>query len=191
MTGAGSGTLCGMWSDEVEQVLAADEVGDLSAISVAEIRVQRDECRRVEDKVSYLRRLVQGRLDIVESDLRRRAAGTDPSDLPSLVDQLPGILSDRVRGPGTGPGRMPSSILRPEDDDDLLGELDAVAGPGALDCLADLADAEVAELAAAYRELEHRVSQRRRDLFSRIDALQAELARRYKTGEASVGSVLG
>ena len=106
-----------MWSDEVEQVLAADEVGDLSAISVAEIRVQRDDCRRVEDKVSYLRRLVQGRLDIVESDLRRRAAGTDPSDLPSLVDQLPGILSDRVRAPGTGPGRMPSSILPPDDEE--------------------------------------------------------------------------
>jgi len=179
-----------MWSDEVERVLGPDPVADLRAISVAEIRLQRDECRRVEDKVSYLRRLVQGRLDIVESDLRRRAAGTDPSDLPSLVDQLPGILSDRVRGPGTGPGRLPSSIL-PPDDDDLLAELDAVASPGALDSLSSLSDEQVQALADAFRELEHRVSVRRRALFSRIDALQAELARRYKTGEANVGSVLG
>ncbi len=171
-------------------MLGPDPVDDMSSITVAEIRTQRDECRRVEDKVSYLRRLVQGRLDIVESDLRRRVAGTGPSDLPSLVDQLPGILSDRVRGPGTGPGRMPGSIL-PPDDDDLLAELDAVASPGALDSLSSLSDDEVQELAARFRELEHRVSERRRALFSRIDALQAELARRYKTGEANVGSVLG
>jgi hypothetical protein len=181
-----------MWSDEVERVLGTDPVDDLSSISVAEIRTQRDECRRVEDKVSYLRRLVQGRLDIVESEIRRRAAGSDPSDVTSLVEQLPGILSDRVRGPGTGPGRMPTSILPPDDDDDeLLAELDAVASPGALDSLSSLSDDEVQVMAARFAELEHRVSDRRRALFSRIDALQAELARRYKTGEASVGSVLG
>ena len=190
MTASGSGTLLGMWSDEVERVLGVDPVVDVGSISVEEIRVQRDECRRVEDKVSYLRRLVQGRLDIVEADLRRRADGTSPGDLPSLVEQLPGILSDRVRGPGTGPGRLPTSIS-PPDDDDLLAELDAVASPGALDSLSDLSDDEVEDLATAYRELEHHVSQRRRALFTRIDALQAELARRYKSGEASVGSVLG
>ncbi|MEA2684935.1 MAG: hypothetical protein QOE93_130 [Actinomycetota bacterium] len=179
-----------MWSDEVERVLGPEPVAQLSMISVDEIRAQRDECRRVEDKVSYLRRLVQGRLDIVAADLRRRAAGTSPSDLASMVDQLPGILSDRVRGPGGGPGRLPSSFL-PPDDDDLLAELDAVASPGTLDSLSSLSDDQVAELAAAFTELEHRVSERRRALFSRIDALAAELARRYKSGEASVGSVLG
>ncbi len=179
-----------MWSDEVDRVLGPDPTDDMSSISVGEIRTQRDECRRVEDKVSYLRRLVQGRLDIVESDLRRREAGTSPSDMPSLVEQLPGILSDRVRGPGAGPGRLPTSILIPEDDD-LLVELDTVASPGALDSLSSLSDEEVEALAASFRELEHRVSERRRALFSRIDALQAELARRYKTGEATVGSVLG
>ncbi len=171
-------------------MLGPDPIGDLSTISVAEIRSQRDECRRVEDKVSYLRRLVQGRLDIVEADLRRRAAGTRASDVQSLVDQLPGILSDRVRGPGTGPGRLPGSLM-PPDDDELLAELDAVASPGALDSLSSLSDDEVQRLAADFRKFEQRVSERRRALFSRIDALQAELARRYKTGEANVGSVLG
>jgi hypothetical protein len=34
------------------------------------------------------------------------------------------------------------------------------------------------------------VSGQRRDLFERIDALQAEITRRYKTGEASVDSLL-
>jgi hypothetical protein len=34
------------------------------------------------------------------------------------------------------------------------------------------------------------VSSHRHDLFTRIDALQAEITRRYKTGEASVDSLL-
>ena len=37
---------------------------------------------------------------------------------------------------------------------------------------------------------EQRVSGHRRELFERIDALQAEITRRYKTGEASVDSLL-
>ena len=39
-------------------------------------------------------------------------------------------------------------------------------------------------------DLERQVSERRQALFTRIDALQAELTRRYKTGEASVESLL-
>lgn len=177
-----------MWSDEVDAVLAAGREDDLTAASLPEIRSMRDECRRVEDKVSYLRRLVQGRLDIISSELRRRAEGGTPGDLPSLVEQLPEILSDRVRGPGAG--RLPSSTLPPEDDEDLVAELDAIVPPGTLDSLPALSDEDAKALADDFGDLERRVSERRRELFARIDALQAELARRYKSGEATVGVVL-
>jgi hypothetical protein len=177
-----------MWSDEVDSVLAAAQGQDLATASLQDIRSMRDECRRVEDKVSYLRRLVQGRLDIIAADLRRREAGTSAGDLPSLVEQLPEILSDRVRGPGAG--RMPSSTLPPEDDEDLVAELDSIVPPGTLDSLPLLSDEDARQLAAEFGDLERRVSERRRDLFGRIDALQAELARRYKSGEATVGVVL-
>ncbi|MEA2704919.1 MAG: hypothetical protein QOD63_2864 [Actinomycetota bacterium] len=177
-----------MWSDEVDTVLAAGQGHDLTAASLPDIRSMRDECRRVEDKISYLRRLVQGRLDIIAAELRRRAEGGTPGDLPSLVEQLPEILSDRVRGPGAG--RLPSSTLPPEDDEDLVAELDSIVAPGTLDSLPSLPDEDAQKLADDLRDLERRVSERRRDLFARIDALQAELARRYKSGEASVGVVL-
>jgi hypothetical protein len=45
-------------------------------------------------------------------------------------------------------------------------------------------------MADALSALEVRVSGCRRDLFERIDALQAEITRRYKTGEATVDSLL-
>ena len=177
-----------MWTDDAEQVLQEDYLGDLTARPIEEIRAMRAQCRAIEDKVSYLRRLVQGRLDIVSADRRRRSEGGASTDLPSLVDRLPDILSDK--GHPAGPGRLPSGLV-PIDDDDLTADLDRVAGPGVLGRLPELSDDEVADLARGLGELEREVSARRKALFSRIDALQAELARRYRTGEANVGTVLG
>ena len=173
-----------MWTDDAERVLAPDYLGDVASRPLEEIRAMRAECRAIEDKVSYLRRMVQGRLDIVSADLRRRAEGGAPGDLLTLVDRLSEILSDEVRAPG--PGRLPTSVM-PPDDDDLTAELDAVAPAGVLE---DLSDAEVADLAERLRAFERRVSDTRKALFARIDTLQAELTRRYKTGEASPTSVL-
>lgn len=177
-----------MWRDEVDRVLRDDYLGDLPARSLDEVRAMRDECRDIEDKVSYLRRLIQGRLDIVASDLRRRAAGGSPADLGALVEQLPEILSDKVHAGGTG--RLPSGLVLP-DDEDLTVELDQVAGPGVLDRLPDLSDEEAAELARGIGELEREVSEARRGLFGRIDGLNGELARRYASGEADPGRLLG
>ena len=177
-----------MWTDDVERVLAEDWMGDLPSRPIEDIRAMRDEVRAVEDKVSYLRRIIQGRADIVAADLRRRSEGGSPIDLDTLVEQLPGILSDKGGGPG-GPGRLPSGVMAP-DDTDLTIEIDRIAGPDELGHLADLSDDAVAELARNVGELERRTSTARRGLFGRIDALNGELARRYGTGEADVAALL-
>lgn len=178
-----------MWTDEVGSLLGRDDLGDLESLPLEDIRAMRAECHRIEEKVSYLRRLVQGRLDIVTADRDRRATGAGPSDLPTLVDRLPTILGDRVHAPG--PGRLPTSLAPPELDDDWLAELDDLAGAPTLVHLSDSTDEAVRELAEHLADLERRVSDRRRGIFDRIDALQAELVRRYRSGEATVSSVLG
>ena len=176
-----------MWTDDVDRVMAENYLGDLPARPIEEIRAMRDECRAIEDKVSYLRRLVQGRADIVASDLRRRAEGGSPIDLDTLIAQLPDILSDK--GSVGGPGRLPTGV-GPPDDESLTVELDSVAGPDLLGHLDELSDDEVADLAQRIGDLERRVSGSRRGLFGRIDALNGELARRYGTGEADVAALL-
>jgi len=176
-----------MWTDDVDRVLAENYLGDLPAQPIEAIRAMRDECRAVEDKVSYLRRMIQGRADIVAADLRRRAAGGSPIDLGTLIEQLPDILSDK--GSTGGPGRLPSGVIPPEDDS-LTTELDRFAGPDVLGHLPELSDEEVGELALSIGELERKVSGSRRGLFGRIDALNGELARRYGTGEADVAALL-
>ena len=76
----------------------------------------RAECQEVETGLSLLRRLVQGRLDIVGLELTRRLEGGPPTDLADLITKLPEVLSDRTHAPGTGrlpqlmsPGEMPAS----------------------------------------------------------------------------------
>ncbi|MGH9188762.1 MAG: AmfC protein [Acidimicrobiales bacterium] len=177
-----------MWTDEVDRLLALDDLDDVASLPMQDLRRLRAECAAVETKVSYLRRLVQGRLDIVGAELRSRADGGPPVDLPSLVDQLPQILSDRVRA--VGPGRLPVSVALPDDDDELTAELDEMLGAGRLSELSEMTDADLQALAEELAGLERRVSDARRALFTRLDALQAELVRRYRTGEATVGSVL-
>ena len=161
-----------MWTDDVERVLAEDYLGELPGKPIDDIRAMRNECRTIEDKVSYL---------------RRRADGGSPIGLGTLIEQLPDILSDK--GSSGGPGRLPTGVM-PPDDESLTDELDAVAGPDVLGHLAGLSDDEVAELARRIGELERRVSESRRGLFGRIDALNGELARRYGTGEADVAALL-
>lgn len=172
---------------DLERVLAADYLGDLTARPIEEIRQMRADCQQVEDSLSYLRRLVQGRLEVVTADLRCRADTGRPADPAALVEELPKILGDRVHAPGFA---RPPGRLVPPDDDRVTAELDAMLDAEALASLADRADDEVRELADRLTELERRVSSERRALHERLDALQAEVARRYKAGEVSVDSLL-
>jgi hypothetical protein len=165
-----------MLDDDLDRILGAGYLGDLARLDAAALRARRSECQEVEAKLSYLRRLVQGRLDIVRAQLDRRAGGA-PADLSDLVEQLPQILADRSRAPG--PGRMPTN-LAPPDDDDLTAELDAISGPNGIGSLPDLSEAELREVASRLSDLERRVSGQRRAVFDVIDRVQEEITRRYE-----------
>jgi hypothetical protein len=165
-----------MLDDDLERILSIDYLRDLAVLDAGELRARRAESQDVEAKLSYLRRLVQGRLDIVRAQLDRRAGGAG-GDLSDLVEQLPQILADRSRAPG--PGRMPTNLAPPEDDD-LTAELDAISGPNGLGSLPDLSEEELRAVVSRLADLERRVSTQRRAVFDVIDTLQAEITRRYE-----------
>jgi hypothetical protein len=174
--------------DELDALLAPGYLGDVRAHPIEKVREMRAECQGVESGLSLLRRVVQGRLDIVGVELSRRADGGDPADLPDLIAKLPEVLSDRTHAPGVG--RLPQIMAPGELPADLQAEVDAVAGAGALADLPSLSDDELRRVADDLMALEEKVSAQRQALFDRIDTLQAEITRRYKTGEASVDSLL-
>ncbi|HEY3486063.1 MAG TPA: hypothetical protein VGK49_11815 [Ilumatobacteraceae bacterium] len=76
-------------------------------------------------------------------------------------------------------------------DDELARELDAICARHGFSRLEELSPEELSELATALGEYEKSVSRDRRETFERLDALSAELVRRYRDGEASVDGLLG
>jgi hypothetical protein len=176
-------------SDDRYPMLAPGDLDDVEQLPVADLRARRAECVAVETSVSFVRRMVQGRLDIVRAEQARRAAGAPASDLGELIGRLPEILGEHARPPGIG--RLPQSIEPPEPDPELTRRLDAIAPAAELSALPEVSETELDRLVAELEALEHDVSARRRELFERIDALQSELTRRYRSGEVSVESLLG
>lgn len=172
----------------LEHLLAPEYLDDLEGRSLADLRGMRAECQEVETGLSLVRRLVQGHLDIVTIERTRRVEGGAPGDLTDLLTRLPAVLADRTQSPGVG--RLPVQMAPGDLDPSLEAELDDLVGTGgALDpSTAD--DAELDRLAEALGTLEADLSGRRRALFERLDAVQEEIARRYRTGDASVDTLL-
>jgi hypothetical protein len=152
------------------------------------IRAKRAECQESEVGLSYLRRLAQGRLDIVHTYLDRPTAEPTPN-LAELVVEMPDILSSDRQRP-SGPGHLPLLMAPDTEDPDLTAELDGILGADELPRLATLDATELGRISSELEEYERRVSAQRRALHERIDALQAELVSRYKTGTASVDGLL-
>ena len=176
-------------SERLDQILAEDHTADLSGLDIAEVRRRRAECQEIETGLSYLRRLVQGRLDVVTAEQARRAeGGGSGDDLEDLIARLPELLAESTRNPGTG--RLPQSIGEVTVDDDLSDELDEIISHGHLTDIGELDDDALSSARDELVEFEHRVSGLRRAMFDRIDAFETELTRRYRTGEATVDSLL-
>src|SRR6266511_4767593 len=82
----------------IDRVLDPGFIAESGSLELSELRARRDEAEAEEADISYLRRLLQGRLDILRAELVRRSQGGD-RDVASLLAGLPAILSDE--DPGT------------------------------------------------------------------------------------------
>ncbi len=177
-----------MASASLEALLDPAYLEGLPALPIDEIRNRRDQATEVEVGLSYVRRLVQGRLDIVLAEVRQRETGTSGGDLADLVQRLPEILGERVRSPGTG--RLPTLMAPAEPELTEMYRLDEIVDAESLGTLPQRSEAELRHIVDALAEFEHEVSGGRRSVHDVIDQLQDELVRRYKTGEANVDTLL-
>ncbi|MCU1371552.1 MAG: aerial mycelium formation protein [Ilumatobacteraceae bacterium] len=167
---------------ELDRILADDYFVGLEDRPVAEVRALRAECQAVETQLSYLRRMVQGRHDIVTGEIDRRGHGGDRYDVADLVERLPEILADRIHAPG--PGRLTPNLEPGDLTGRLADRLTEISDRVPIESPGEADDEALAQVATDLSELEHEVSGFRRQLFDRIDTLQAEITRRYRTGEA-------
>jgi hypothetical protein len=154
-------------------------MSDPASLPLEELRAERARLQGEEDVVSYVRRLSQARLDVVRAEQNRRQAGSGVT----VGEQLGEILGAHLTA--GGPARPP----RPAEDfseHPLAEQLEALCDEVGATDPAGLDDTELGAYADALYDFEQRRSAERRRLFDRIDALSAELVRRYRDGEASV-----
>jgi hypothetical protein len=171
----------------IDRIQAEDYLSDLEERSTDEIRRMRDECEEEESGISYARRVLQGKLDIVRAEaVRRRDAGSETA--ASVLEGLPGILSDD--GPTGRPAPRVTRFLVPPGVQHHRRTVDQLADDTVLAKLRERPDDELAALVARMAQKERELSALRRLLLDRIDALQAELTRRYKSGAANVSELL-
>ncbi|MER6168770.1 RsiG family protein [Streptomyces violaceorubidus] len=166
---------------------------DLTELSLPELRTLRRDAQREEADLSYVRRLLQGRIDILRAELAGRGAASASSSVVttaatgSVVERLSEILAD-------APARQRSSarhvtLATPRSEEcrrlaaEMLGEVE----------LSDLTARTDGELTAGMGRLvryEQQVSRRRQGLQRTADGCGAEIARRYREGEAQVDDLL-
>jgi len=177
---------------ELDVVTNPSFLTDLAARDMDEVRAVRTRCQSLENSLSYVRRLIQGRVDIVGGELQRRRDGGETGDTAELIGRLPDILSEGSRTQG-GPGsvRPPHSLSPdPEVTAQLERMLDDVIAADALGAISELGDDDLRAGLDKLSELEDRVSRSRRSLHTVIDTVQAEVTRRYTSGEATIDGLL-
>ena len=143
--------------------------------SVDDVRAMHDETLEVETEISYVRRLAQARIDIVEAEIARRAAGGSIGD---LVAALPHILADDHARPDPASSRLPRH-LAPAPDIEWKRDLEELITDATLVNLPTLSDDELTTTLGHLRELEHETSERCRAMHGVIDRIEGELVARH------------
>jgi hypothetical protein len=173
----------------IDRVLAPGFADAVTELDLDELRSRRQLAEQEEVDLSYARRLLQGRLDLVRQEQRQEAGGEPPAGSRSdadLVHDLAAALADNGPRADHGLGRHlnldPSRVGEHRRAAEQAVAALSAAGVHTPDDLEKLA-AELSALEQAVSESRHRVQQV-------VDALTAEVARRYRSGEARVEDVL-
>jgi hypothetical protein len=165
----------------IDRVLDPTYVAELPHLSFDALRSRHDECRDLENEVSYVRRLCHARLDILRAEADRRAAGGSIGD---LVAALPRILADEGPRAPAAQSRLPSTLV-PTVEGGWADGLEQIVFDDTLANLPSLSDDDLRAGTDGLVRLEGEVSSRRRELHRVIDAIEEHLGTRHKAEHAS------
>jgi len=152
-------------------------MSDATHLPLSDLRAQRNALQRQEDAVSFVRRLTQGRIDLVLDEERRRATKA-PAPSGTLTERLANVFGQEHGG---GSARPPRETDVPADHP-LLVQLDELCEEFSFENLESLTDADISALRDALTLFEQSCSQQRHQMFEQIDALTAELVARLRDG---------
>jgi len=176
--------------DALSRLLDPDYLKGVEDKPSSTLREIRQEYCSVEVALSYLRRLTQGYLDILDFYIEKRESG-EPIDSSTLVATLVRLIADRSQRPSP-PVRL-SVLLAPNlvDLNTEVSDVDLVMSGYEIADLHSMSLDELYAFRSKLQRAERRFSTDRRALHQRIDRLEAELIKRYKSGETTVEELIG
>ncbi len=170
----------------IDRVQDEDFLTQLDAVSDDEVRDRRKMCDDLDLELSYYRRMLHGRMDLISFEMRRRAGEEEQS----LIEALPRILAEGAYTSTPGLSSRAVSFEVPDIprhgrrivdkalDGDFIARLPSVEGD------------ELGETQRFLQEVEAEVSRQRRIVHGALDSLQEELTRRYREGSANPDELL-
>ena len=166
----------------IDRIRSPEFVSGLTDLDLDQLRGRRDECMAERERLSLLRRMLQGRAEILVAELDRRGAGGDTSPLVGRLSQI--LSSGEEREAGRG-----EALRFPAPDDELALARRAperMVADAEISDPSSLSDERLAQAVEDLLEQEREVSQERADVIRALDLLQEELKRRYKEDPSAV-----
>ncbi len=160
----------------IDRISDAAYLEGLAELSLVDLRVRRDECLAEREYLSLLRRLVQGRAEILKAELESRSS---TADLGPLVDRLGQVLGGgeehtASRGEAVHVGLPDEEMLLARRRIEALVADAGISDPGSLD------DERLESAVETLASEERVVSNERATVLHVLDTVQDELKRRYK-----------
>lgn len=177
----------------IDRILSPGFADDVRSLELADLRERRHVAEQEEVDLSYARRLLQGRVDLLRAEQVQRASARDGADAGARTDaelahDLSVVLTDEGPRSDHGLGRHlttdPSRVGEHRRSAEQAVDDVRASDPTALD------EAGLESAIGHLREIEQAISENRHKVQAVMDVLTAEVARRYKDGEAKVEDVL-
>lgn len=157
----------------LDRIMEPDFLTGLADLSLDEVRERRQEAMREEADLSYVRRMLQGRIEIVEQEVDLTGSESDAE----LVAKLTRALSPHTTAPNASSRHLVAEPDRLAERRRYVERLIADVG---LSDPASLTPEAARRALDMLREQEQLVSRTRGQVHAIIDTLTAELARRYR-----------
>ena len=107
----------------LDRLVVVPECADPAVYRVARLRELRDEYQEIESGLSFVRRMAQGRIDVISAEIERRSDATSAT----LLARLPEALSSNLRGAESS--RPVADLVPPEWAHDVVVEVDSILSP--------------------------------------------------------------
>jgi len=171
-------------SRRIDRVLDPVFLADLPNLSMEDLRGRRQQAEQEEVDHSYLRRLLQGRIDIMRAEQDWRIAGSGDDLMAHLAEVLAEVHPVQAHGLGR------HSTIEPSAPSSHRRHYEVLLDDVSLSDVRARTDEELQSTLDIFMAEERRVSTQRRAVQTVMDRFSAEIGRRYRDGEADVSSLL-